>query len=119
MDSRPGDAGRKLAALYVHRLNPGRSRRIFGLLGGLCWGAAVAWVQLRLTWELTAISGFARPPAMLRDFSFPVAQCGQFALPEVYLGRPGSTEDAYWTKRGAAQANRSRTSVSFRLYLRS
>ena len=41
---------------------PRKLGRIAGLVVGLCWGAAVASVQLRLTLDLTGVSGFVRPP---------------------------------------------------------
>ena len=68
---------------------PGPSRRlarICGLFVGLGWGAAIAWVQLRLTWELTVRSAFVRPPEFLVTFFFPISHWAQFALPEVFLG---------------------------------
>ena len=74
--------------------------RIIGLLVGLCWGAAIAWVQLRLTWELTGVAGFVRPSEFLAKFLFPAAHWAQFALPEVFLGRPGGAGDAYWDRQG-------------------
>ena len=67
---------------------------------GLCWGAAIAWVQLRLTWELTGVAGFVRPPQFLSNFLFPPAHWAQFALPEVFLGRPLGTGDLYWGHHG-------------------
>jgi len=75
-------------------------RRVIGLLVGLCWGAAIAWVQLRLTWELSGVAGFIRPPQFLANFLFPPAHWAQFALPEVFLGRPGGEGDAYWGRHG-------------------
>jgi len=74
--------------------------RAVGLLVGLCWGAAIAWVQLRLTWELSGVAGFSRPPHLLANFLFPPAHCAQFALPEVFLGQPGGAGDAYWGRHG-------------------
>ena len=52
--------------------------RIIGLLLGLCWGAAVAWVQLRLTWELSTVAGFVRPAESLFAFSFPPRNAPSF-----------------------------------------
>jgi hypothetical protein len=83
---------------------PGRTRlpplRIFGLVGGLCWGAAVAWVQLQLTWELSIVAGFTRPSYWLSNFYFPPAHWAQLALPAVFLGRSGGAGDAYWDRYG-------------------
>ncbi len=76
--------------------------RILGLLIALAWGAAVAWVQLRPTWELTGVSGFVRPPQFLANYLLPPAHWAQFALPEVYLGRPPGQGDAYWGHQGTA-----------------
>ncbi len=79
---------------------PRKLGRIAGLVVGLCWGAAVASVQLRLTWELTGVAGFVRPPQFLSNFLFPPAHWAQFALPEVFLGRPLGTGDLYWGHHG-------------------
>jgi hypothetical protein len=77
-----------------------RPWRIVGLAAGLGWGAAIAWVQLRLTWELTEVAGFIRPAQYLVNYSFPPAHWAQFALPEVFLGRPLGAGDAYWGHLG-------------------
>jgi hypothetical protein len=74
--------------------------RIVGLGLGLAWGAAIAWIQLRLTWELTGVSGFVRPPQFLANFLLPPAHWAQFALPEVFLGRPSGLGEAYWNRHG-------------------
>ena len=52
---------------------------ILGLFVGLLWGATIAAVQLRLTWELTGVAGFIRPPEFLANFLFPPAHWAQFA----------------------------------------
>ena len=83
----------------------GRSRgqrlgRILGLSVGLAWGAAIAWVQLRLTWELTGVAGFVRPAEFLSNCVLPPAHWAQFALPDVFLGRPSGLEAAYWKQQG-------------------
>ena len=39
----------------------------------LCWGLSIAWVQFRLTWEMTGVAGFVRPAHVLLPFSFPPA----------------------------------------------
>jgi hypothetical protein len=74
--------------------------RILGLMLGLGWGAAIAWIQLSLTWELTGITGFVRPPKFLSNFPLPPAHWAQFALPAVFLGRPLGQGDAYWGRYG-------------------
>jgi hypothetical protein len=75
---------------------PRRSWRIFGLILGLAWGLAIAWVQLRLTWELKTVAGFDRPAKFLSNYLFPPQHWAQFALPEVYLGRSLGAGDEYW-----------------------
>ena len=70
--------------------------RVIGLLVGLCWGAAIAWVQLQLTWELSGVAGFTRPAELLMNYVFPPAQCAQFALPQIFLVLLWCAGDAYW-----------------------
>jgi hypothetical protein len=79
---------------------PRRLWRVLGLAVGLIWGVAIAWVQLRLTWELTGVAGFVRPPQFLSNFLFPPAHWAQLALPEVFLGRPLGAGDLYWGHHG-------------------
>jgi hypothetical protein len=78
--------------------------RVLWRVGGLCmsllWGVSIAWVQLRLTWELTGVSGFVRPAHLLSPYSFPPAHWAQFALPEVFLGLTERTADNYWGRQG-------------------
>jgi hypothetical protein len=78
--------------------------RIGGLCAGLLWGLLIAWVQFRLTWELTGVSGFVRPPHLLASFSFPTAHWAQFALPEVFLGVHEGAGDTYWGRQGTIAA---------------
>ena len=73
MDGRPRAPGRRLAALFPSAAFCGRSGRTLGLLLGLFWGAAIAFVQLRLTWELTEVAGFTRNVESLRGYVFPPA----------------------------------------------
>ena len=75
-----------------------RLGRIVGLSTGIAWGVTIAWVQLRLTWELTTISSFIRPSEFLVNYGFPATHWAQFALPEVFLGRPPGVGDAYWAQ---------------------
>jgi hypothetical protein len=77
-----------------------RPWRIPGLVLGLAWGAAIAWVQLRLTRELTGVAGFVRPPQFLSNFLLPPEHWAQFALPPVFLGRPMGAGDSYWGHHG-------------------
>jgi hypothetical protein len=74
--------------------------RILGLAMGLCWGLAIAWVQLQLTCELVGYAGFVRPPHLLANYSLPPAHLAQFALPEVFLGRSGG--NTYWGRYGTS-----------------
>ena len=57
-------------------------------------------MQLRLTWELTGVAGFVRPSEFLANFWFPPAHWAQFALPEVFLGRPRVPAMLYWNRHG-------------------
>ncbi len=77
-----------------------RPWRILGLMLGLAWGAAISWVQLRLTRELTGVSGFDRPPQFLANYLFPPQHWAQFALPSVYLGRSLAVGEDYWLLHG-------------------
>lgn len=81
--------------------------RFVGMFAGLCWGAAIACVQLRLTWELTGTAGFVRPPHLLANYSFPPAHLAQFALPEVFLSRPSGVGGAYWNQHGTTSGEAS------------
>jgi hypothetical protein len=74
---------------------------VIGLMTAIGWGAAIAWVQLRLTWELSRVAGFVRPAEALIGYTFPPAQCAQFALPEVYLGSALRASDLFWSRNGA------------------
>jgi hypothetical protein len=75
-----------------------RPGRILGLVLGLAWGAAIVWVQLRLTGELVGVSGFDRPPAFLALYSLPPPQWAQLAMPAVFLGRPAAPEE-FWARQ--------------------
>jgi hypothetical protein len=75
-----------------------RLARVVGLVTGLAWGVAIAWVQLSLTWELATISSFVRPSEFLVNYGFPAIHWAQFALPEVFLGRPPGVGDTYWAR---------------------
>jgi hypothetical protein len=65
-------------------------------LVALAWGAAIAGLQLRLTWELTGVAGFVRPPEFLANYVLPPAHWAQLALPAVFLGRPFGAGESYW-----------------------
>jgi len=68
------------------------------LCAALVWGLSIAWVQFRLTWEMTGVAGFVRPAHVLLPFSFPPAHWAQFALPEVFLGLSDGAADTYWDR---------------------
>jgi hypothetical protein len=70
------------------------------LPASLAWGAGIAWVQLRLTWELTRAVGFSRPTQLLMNFRFPLSHWAQWAMPALYLGRPRTAGDTYWAMLG-------------------
>ncbi len=72
-----------------------RPGRIAGLALGLGWGAAIAWVQLRLTWELIGVTGFSRS-GYAPFWWFPHVHLAQFALPELFVGLPWGAGDRYW-----------------------
>ena len=77
----------------------GGGKRVVGLMLGLAWGAAIAWVQLRATWELKQVAGFDRPAQFLANYSLPPGHWAQLALPAVFLGRPMGDE-TYWGHHG-------------------
>ena len=87
--------GAWLAVTRAEKL-PQKITRILGLLLALGWGAAIASVQLQLTWELATRTAFFRSAKFLSHYSFPIAHWAQFALPEVYLGHSGASGSAYW-----------------------
>jgi hypothetical protein len=74
---------------------PARPGRIVGLALGLGWGSAIAWVQLRLTWELIGVTGFSRS-GFAPFWWFPHVHLAQFALPELFVGLPWGAGDRYW-----------------------
>ena len=63
-------------------------------------GRVVAWVQLRLTWELTRVARFDRPSSTwpITRSRFPTGP--PWALPALYLGRRTSKSDPYWGDLG-------------------
>ncbi len=90
------------ALLHVGTVGKGKYRVIWRtafLCGGLFWGLLIAWVQLRLTWELTKVAGFERPPEALAIYSFPPGNWAQFALPEVFLGLHQGVTDNYLARQ--------------------
>jgi hypothetical protein len=75
-------------------------RRALGLATALAWGAGIAWVQLRLTWELTMVNGLDRPAHFLANYAFPITHWAQWALPAFYLGSLTSGSEQYWANLG-------------------
>src|SRR5262249_11144156 len=71
---------------------------------GLAWGLAVAGVQLRLTSELTRVSGFDRPAKFMMNYAFPPQHLAQWALPPLYLSRNQNPllekNYPYWARHG-------------------
>jgi hypothetical protein len=75
--------------------------RYLALAGSLGWGVAIAWVQLGLTWELTRITGFFRPPDLLINYNFPLTHWAQWALPGLYLEHGHQSDGIiYWGGHG-------------------
>jgi hypothetical protein len=72
--------------------------RVAALVLALAWGAAIACVQLTLTWELTRVTGFVRPAQYLMNYAFPTRHWAQLALPALFLGRGSQAEELYWSQ---------------------
>jgi hypothetical protein len=88
--------------LHVGTVGGGKYRVIWrttALCAGLFWGLLIAWIQMRLTWELTKVAGFQRPPEALAIYAFPPANWAQFALPEVFLGLHQGVADNYLARQ--------------------
>jgi hypothetical protein len=76
--------------------------RIVALGLALAWGAAIAAVQLRLTWELARFLGFThRSFADLAFFGFPPAHWPELAIPGFLRGIQGGPEGLYWFSQGS------------------
>ncbi len=92
-----------------------RPGRLLGLILGLAWGAAIVWVQLRLTGELVGVSGFDRPPAFLALYSLPPRAMGaardagrlpgEARRPGGILGTPGDDRRGGVCLRGGRAAD--------------
>lgn len=77
-------------------------RRFLGLVLALCWGAALAAVQLNGSWELNRFLGFThRSFAELANYSFPPAHWAELAIPCFLRGLPGGPEGPYWLSQGS------------------
>jgi hypothetical protein len=78
-------------------------RRVLGLLLALGWGAALASVQLRASWELARFVGFThRSFADLAFFAFPPAHWAELAIPGFLRGIPLGPEAPYWYEQGTS-----------------
>lgn len=88
-----------VSAAWRARVEQRRMRRVGLVIAGLIWGAAVAWVQLAATRELTTVSGFRRPFNQLMLFSFPPSHWAQFGLPGLFLARGPDADGRYWAER--------------------
>ncbi|MGC8640531.1 MAG: hypothetical protein ACP5XB_11715, partial [Isosphaeraceae bacterium] len=76
--------------------------RFPGLVAALCWGAALAAVQLRTSWELARFLGFThRSFAELAFYSMPPAHWAELAIPAFLRGIPGGPEGLYWLSQGS------------------
>jgi hypothetical protein len=61
------------------------------------WGAAIASVQLALSWELARFVGqTSRAEHELAFYSFPPAHWAELAIPRLFRGLRGGPEDPYW-----------------------
>jgi hypothetical protein len=71
--------------------------RALGLLAGILWGAALAAVQLGLSWQFAAIVGQTqRSPGELLWYSFPPVHWFELALPRLIRELRLGPEDPYW-----------------------
>ncbi|MGE3822013.1 MAG: hypothetical protein AB7I30_21580, partial [Isosphaeraceae bacterium] len=85
-----------LTGLWRAFRKEGPWRRALGLVVAVAWGGAVASAQLGLTWELTRIARFDRPPIFLTNYAFPPAHWAQPALPRLFMHFQGGSTSPYW-----------------------
>src|SRR5262249_1472922 len=72
-------------------------RRALGLLVGTIWGAALAAVQLGLSWQFAELVGQTkRPVSDLLFYSFPPIHWFELALPRLVRELRLGPEDPYW-----------------------
>src|SRR5262249_8050818 len=72
-------------------------RRAWGLLAGTAWGAAIAAIQLGLSWEFAQLVGQTQRPVDERLFySFPPLHWFELALPRLVRELRLGPEDPYW-----------------------
>ena len=74
-------------------------QRAAGLFVAVGWAAAVAAVQLFITWDLTKAAHFDRPAKFLSLYAFPPAHLGQLVLPSLFMGYIDGTRSHYWATR--------------------
>jgi hypothetical protein len=71
--------------------------RAAGLVGGTLWGAALAAVQLGLSWRFATFVGLNRRTAFdLLYYAFPLAHWFELALPRVVRAVPFGPDGPYW-----------------------
>lgn len=77
--------------------------RVLGLILALGWGAALASVQLRSSWELARFVGFTHRSSWdLAFYAFPPAHWAELAIPGFLRGIPGGPEAPYWYEQGTS-----------------
>jgi hypothetical protein len=91
-----------LTALWRARGRQTSWRRALGLVAATGWGAAVAAVQLALTWELTRFAQFSRPLVSMTIYAFPPGHWAQLALPGLFMGTPTEAWKPYWASQGSS-----------------
>jgi len=75
-------------------------RRALGLIAGTGWGAALAAVQLGLSWQFAETVGqIRRPSGELLYYAFPPAHWFELALPRVIRELRLGPEDPYWFRQ--------------------
>jgi len=75
-------------------------RRAAGLIAGTCWGAALAAVQLGLSWQFAEDVGQTRrPPGELLYYAFPPVHWIELAVPRVIRELQRGPEDPYWLRQ--------------------
>jgi hypothetical protein len=71
--------------------------RVLGLAAGILWGAALAAVQLGLSWQFARLVGqMQRTPGELLWYSFPPMHWFELALPRLIRELRMGPEDPYW-----------------------
>ena len=92
----PGYRDRRLAGLALPGPIRTKLTRLFGLFMGLGVGSGDCQHTTRLELGADQVHNLFPPPNSSRITLFPISHWAQFALPAVYLGRPGGAGEAYW-----------------------